>query len=63
MAARLEMLKSVRFLRILAAADMATGEAYAQLIPLLSKRKAFLAAACARHYLPNFTHMFARLAH
>ena len=63
MTGTVEMLKSVRVLRILAAPDMATGEAHTKLVPLHPKREAFLAAACARRYLPNLTYMFATLAH
>ena len=59
MTGRVEVLKSVCVLRILAASDVATGEAHAKLIPLLAKREAFLAAARARRDLPNLTHMFA----
>ena len=63
MTGRVEMLKRVRVRRILAASDMATGETYAKLVPLLPKRAAFLAAACARRYLSNLAYMFAMLGH
>ena len=61
MTGRVEMLKSVRVLRILAASDMATGETYAKLVPLHAKRETLLAAARARRYLANLTYVFATL--
>jgi hypothetical protein len=60
---RVEMLKSVRVLRILAAPDMAAGKTYTKLVPLHPEREAFLAAARARRYLPNLTCVFATLSH
>jgi hypothetical protein len=63
MTGRVEMLKRVRVLRILAASDMTTGETYSKLVPLLPKRAAFLAAACPGRYLANLTYMFAMLGH
>ena len=51
----------MRMARILAASDMAAGEAYPKLVPRLAKREAFLATAGARRYLSNLTHMFATL--
>jgi hypothetical protein len=57
------MLQSVRVLRILAAPDVAAGETYAKLVPLRSKRAAFLTAVCCRRYLPNLVHMLATLGH
>ena len=59
MTGRIEVLKSVCVLRILAASDMATGEAHAKLIPLLAKRDAFLAAARPRRDLLDLAYMFA----
>ncbi len=63
MAGRVEMLKSVGMLRVLTAPDMATGQTYAKLVPLDAKREAFLAAVCARRYLPHLTDMFTTLGH
>ena len=54
-----EMLQRVRMDRILAASDVAAGEAYAKLVPGRAKREALLATARARRYLLNLTHMFA----
>src|SRR5437588_2971982 len=48
--------------RILAASDMAAGEAYPKLVPWRAKREAFLATAGARRHLSNLTHMFATLS-
>jgi hypothetical protein len=59
MTGRIEVLKSVCVLRILAASDVATGEADAKLIPLLAKRDAFLAAARPRRDLLDLAYMFA----
>jgi len=58
MSRRVEVLQSMRMLRILAAPDVAAGETHAKLVPLRPQREAFLAAARARRDLPNFTYMF-----
>jgi hypothetical protein len=60
MAGRVEVLKSVRVLRIFATSDMTTGQTHAKLGPARSKREAFLATTRARRDLPNPTYMFAR---
>jgi hypothetical protein len=59
MTGRVEMLQRVRMDRILAASDVAAGEAYAKLVPWHAKREALLATVRARRYLPNLTHVFA----
>ena len=58
---RVEMLKSMRVFRILAAPDMAAGETYAKLVPLHSKCETLLAGARAGRYLPNLAYVFATL--
>ena len=58
-----EVLQSVRVLRILAASDMSAGQAYSKLIPLRPEREAFLTAARGRRYLPNLAYMFAMFGH
>src|SRR6266536_5512534 len=63
MTGRVEVLQSVRVLRILAASDMAAGQAYPKLGPLRPEREAFLTAARCRRYLPNLAYMFAMFGH
>jgi len=63
MTGRVEVLQSMRVLRILAAPDVAAGQAYAKLIPLRPKREAFLTAVRCRRYLLNLAYMFATLGH
>src|ERR1700676_3521057 len=54
-----EVLQRMRVLRILAAADMATRQTYAQLIPLRSDREALLAAVRTRLHRSDLSEMFA----
>jgi hypothetical protein len=60
---RIEMLKRVRMLRILAASDMATRETYTELIPHCSERYALLAAVRPRLHGSNLTEMFTIFGH
>jgi hypothetical protein len=63
MTGRVEVLQSVRVLRILAASDVAAGQTYPKLVPLRPERETFLTAARCRRYLPNLTYMFAMFGH
>ena len=63
MSGRVEMLKRVGVRRVLAAADMAAGEAHAKLVPLLAECNASLAAARMGRDLLYLACMFTRLGH
>jgi len=63
MTGRVKVLQSVRVLRILAASDMAAGQAYPKLGPLRPEREAFLTAARCRRHLLNLGYMFAMFGH
>ncbi len=63
MTGRVEVRKSVRVLRVLAAPDMATRETHAKLVPLRPQRQAFLAATRAGRDLPDLTYVFATFIH
>jgi hypothetical protein len=58
-----EMGERMGVLRVLAASDMTTGEAYAKLIPRCPERKTFLTAIRARMHIPDVIEVFARLGH
>ena len=60
MTGRVEMRKRVGMDRILAAADVATRQAYTKLVPLFPKREALLTAVRPRYYTLNLAYVFAR---
>jgi|SRR5438128_2178883 len=60
---RIEMVKRVRMLRILAASDMTTRETDTELIPHSSERDALLAAVRPRLDGLNLTEMFTTFGH
>jgi len=63
MTGRVEVLQSVRVLRILAAPHVAARQAYPKLGPLRAEREAFLTATRRRRHLPNLAYMFAMFGH
>src|SRR5438876_846249 len=63
MTGRIEVLQSMRVLRILAASDVTAGQTNAKLVPLHSEREAFLTAVRCWRYAPNLVYMFATLDH
>jgi hypothetical protein len=57
------MRERMRALRILAASDMAAGEAYTELVPWFAQRDAFLAAVGSDRYILNLAEMFTPIRH
>jgi len=56
------MLERVRVFRVLAAADVAAGEAHAELVPARAVGQALLAAVGARRDFPDLAEVLAALA-